>query len=158
MSGTIVAVCTSHQKGTQKVNVGSVTLIADHGIQGDAHAGPWHRQVSLLADESIEQMRKKGLDLSSGDFGENIVTRGINLLDLGKGSLLQLGDTVMVEVTQIGKTCHQRCAIYYQAGDCIMPREGVFVKILEGGTLSVGDAIKVIKKLPPEGGAPESQG
>lgn len=144
MSGKIVAVCVSARKGTQKKNVGSAKVTAHHGIEEDAHAGSWHRQVSLLALESIEKMREKGLTLSFGDFGENIVTEGIDLPALPVGTRLYLGDSVVAKVTQIGKECHERCAIYYQAGDCIMPREGIFVEILSGGTLSVGDAIEVI--------------
>ncbi len=148
MSGRIVAVCISSEKGTQKTNVGSATITADYGIEGDAHAGPWHRQVSLLADESIEKMREKGLDLTYGDFGENIVTHGINLVELPVGTRLRLGNSVVGELTQIGKVCHDRCAIYYQAGDCIMPREGIFVKILTGGEVAVGDTVTVIAGTP----------
>ena len=146
MAGKIVAVCVSKEKGTQKTDVGSVEIKAQHGIEGDAHSGPWHRQVSLLSDESIEKMRKLGLELGYGDFGENIVTQGIDLLALEVGSKLKLGDLVIGEVSQIGKVCHDRCAIYYKTGDCIMPREGIFLEILVGGKVSVGDAIEIIKK------------
>lgn len=148
MSGTIVAVCVSTEKGTQKENVNAVVIKPDYGIEGDAHAGPGRRQVSLLADESIEKMRSQGLELGFGDFGENIVTQGIDLLKLGVGSKLKLGDSVVGEVSQIGKVCHDRCAIYYKTGDCIMPREGIFLKILAGGKVSVGDTIEVIHHLP----------
>jgi MOSC domain-containing protein YiiM len=148
MNGIIIAVCISDEKGVQKLNVGSARIIADHGIENDAHAGPWHRQVSILADESIEKMRRKGLDLTYGDFGENIVTQGINLLELGIGARIQLGDSVVGELTQIGKVCHDRCAIYQRTGDCIMPREGIFVKILTGGEVAVGDTVAVIAASP----------
>ena len=151
MKGKIAAVCTSTEKGTRKCDVGSVTITADYGIEGDAHAGPWHRQVSMLAAESIEAMRQKGLTLAPGDFGENIVTEGINLLELKVGSRLRLGASVVGEVTQIGKTCHQRCAIFYQAGDCIMPREGIFLRVLSGGKVTVGDDIEVLEDAPTEG-------
>ncbi|HNR14134.1 MAG TPA: MOSC domain-containing protein [Thermodesulfobacteriota bacterium] len=151
MKGKIAAVCTSTKKGTQKCDVGSVTITTDYGIEGDAHAGPWHRQVSMLAAESIEAMRQKGLTLAPGDFGENIVTEGINLLELKVGSRLRLGASVVGEVTQIGKTCHQRCAIFYQAGDCIMPREGIFLRVLSGGKVTVGDDIEVLEDAPTEG-------
>ena len=148
MKGKIVAVCISDEKGVQKTSVGSARLIVDHGIENDAHAGPWHRQVSILADESIEKMRKKGLDLSYGDFGENIVTQGINLLELGIGARIKLGGSVVGELTQIGKVCHDRCAIYHQTGDCIMPREGIFIRILSGGEIAVGDTVSVIAESP----------
>jgi MOSC domain-containing protein YiiM len=147
MKGKILAVCVSKEKGTQKDNVGSGELKANHGIEGDAHSGPWHRQVSLLANESIEKMRKLGLELDYGDFGENIVTQDIDLLTLGIGSKLRLGDSVIGEITQIGKVCHDRCAIYHKTGDCIMPREGIFIQILTGGKVSVGDTVEVIQKI-----------
>ena len=147
MKGKILAVCVSKEKGTQKKNVGSGEVKANHGLEGDAHSGPWHRQVSLLANESIEKMRKLGLELGYGDFGENIVTQGIDLLTLGVGSQLRLGDSVIGEITQIGKVCHDRCAIYYKTGDCIMPREGIFIQILTGGKISVGDTVEVIQKI-----------
>lgn len=149
MRGKILAVCVSKEKGTEKQDVGSAFIKVDHGIEGDAHSGPWHRQVSLLADESIEKMRNKGINLTYGDFGENIVTQGIDLLKLGVGSTVKLGDAVVGEVSQIGKVCHDRCAIYFKTGDCIMPREGIFVKILTGGNVTVGDQIEVIHKCSP---------
>lgn len=148
MAGKIVAVCVSDEKGTQKHSIDMAVLKPDHGIEGDAHAGSWHRQVSLLADEAIETMRAQGLALTYGNFGENIVTQGIDLRELGVGTTLKLGDTVTGEITQIGKVCHDRCAIYFQTGDCIMPREGLFLRILTGGTVSVGDEIKVLHKVP----------
>ena len=150
MAGKILAVCISKEKGIQKKNVGSAVIKTHHGIEGDAHSGPWHRQVSLLADESIEKMRKKGLELRYGDFGENIVTQGINLLKLEVGSKVKLGDSIIGEVSQIGKVCHDRCAIYHKTGDCIMPREGIFLQIIAGGKVSVGDPIEVIQHTPPQ--------
>ena len=136
----VVAVCISEAKGERKTPVASVELRENHGIVGDAHAGDWHRQVSLLATESIAKMRALGLDVDSGDFAENITTRGIDLVSLPVGARLAIGET-LVEVTQIGKECHTRCAIYYQAGDCVMPKEGIFVKVLKGGMVAPGAPI-----------------
>jgi MOSC domain-containing protein YiiM len=118
----------------------AVVLKENHGVVGDAHAGDWHRQVSLLATESIAKMRAMGLDVDSGDFAENVTTIGVDLVSLPIGSRLALGDAV-VEITQIGKECHNRCAIYYQAGDCVMPKEGVFARVITGGTISAGTPI-----------------
>jgi len=140
----IVAINISEEKGVQKHEVPSAELRKNHGIVGDAHAGDWHRQVSLLADESIEKMRKMGLDLDPGAFAENIVTRGIILFELPVGTRLQLGETALGEVTQIGKKCHTGCAIAQTAGKCIMPTEGIFVKILEDGQILPGDTIEVL--------------
>ena len=142
--GKIVAVCTSEKKGTRKKNVGQGMLVEDFGLKGDAHGGPWHRQVSLLAMESIEKMRAKGLDVHPGDFAENLTTEGIDLVSLHIGTKLRIGENVLGEVTQIGKECHNRCAIYYQAGDCVMPREGIFIKVIQGGPVKVGDEVEVI--------------
>jgi len=142
--GRIVAVCTSAQKGERKKNTGRGILVANHGLEGDAHAGPWHRQVSLLALESIAKMQAKGLKVGPGDFAENLTTEGIDLLSLPVGTRLKIGSRVLAEVTQIGKKCHSHCAIYEQAGDCVMPREGIFVAILEGGPVQVGDSLEVI--------------
>ncbi|WP_258358632.1 MOSC domain-containing protein [Moorella sulfitireducens] len=142
--GRIVAVCTSANKGERKKNIGRGMLIANHGLEGDAHAGPWHRQVSLLAMESIVKMQAKGLKVGPGDFAENLTTEGIDLVSLPVGTKLRIGDRVLAEVTQIGKECHSRCAIYRQAGDCVMPREGIFVAVLEGGPVQVGDPIEVV--------------
>jgi len=152
MTGEIVAVCISERKGERKKPVGSVDLKAGFGIVGDAHAGDWHRQVSLLAQESIEKMQRLGLNVTAGDFAENITTKGIDLPALPVGTRLVLGGT-LVEVTQIGKECHTRCAIYYQAGDCVMPKEGVFAQVLQGGEIKPGDVIEVAK----EGGTYLSQ-
>jgi MOSC domain-containing protein YiiM len=140
--GTVVAVCKSEEKHTQKEEVGEVFLEADYGIEGDAHAGFMHRQVSLLGDESIDTMRGKGLELAPGAFGENLVTRGIDLLSLPVGERLEVGDEVVLEVTQIGKECVDRCAIYYTVGDCVMPREGIFTRVVSGGTIRPGDEIR----------------
>ena len=139
----VVAVCVSGRKGERKKPVPSVALVADHGVQGDAHAGDGHRQVSLLAAESIEKMRQKGLSVSAGDFAENVTTEGILLPELPVGARFRIGEAVL-EVTQIGKECHTRCAIYHQAGDCVMPREGIFARVIRPGTISPGDAIERI--------------
>src|SRR5512133_721441 len=143
MSGSVLAVCTSLNKGERKKPVPSVELVHEHGIAGDAHAGDWHRQVSLLAQESIDKMRALGLDVSAGDFAENITTTGIDLVSLPIGSRLTLG-SALLEVTQIGKECHTRCAIFYQAGDCVMPKEGIFARVLKGGIVSPGAEISLI--------------
>lgn len=140
MSGSVLAVCTSLNKGERKSPVSAIELVPDHGITGDAHAGDGHRQVSLLAQESIDKMRAMGLSVSAGDFAENITTTGIELVSLPVGSRLLLGSTLL-EVTQIGKECHNRCAIYYQAGDCIMPKEGIFARVLKGGVVTAGTDI-----------------
>ncbi len=136
----VVAVCISENKGERKTPVEAVELRENHGIMGDAHAGEWHRQVSLLASESIDKMRALGLDVDSGDFAENITTSGIELVSLPVGSHLQVGKTLL-EVTQIGKECHTRCAIFYQAGDCVMPKEGIFARVITGGSVKPGDVI-----------------
>lgn len=143
MSAEVIAVCISIKKGERKTPVAQVELRDEHGIVGDAHSGEWHRQVSLLALESIEKMQRLGLDVNPGDFAENITTMGIDLLSLPIGSRLALGETI-IEVTQIGKECHTRCAIYNQAGDCVMPKEGIFARVLRGGVIKPGDGIKVI--------------
>lgn len=141
--GTVVAVCVSEKKGTRKENVGRAVLRPDWGIEGDAHAGPWHRQVSLLAWESIERMRARGLEVQEGSFAENITTRGIELHTLPVGTRLRVGKTLL-EVTQIGKLCHTGCAVFQLVGDCIMPRQGIFARVLEGGEVAVGDEIEVV--------------
>lgn len=142
----VVAVCISEKKGTQKHNVGSCKLIEHFGLEGDAHAGKWHRQVSLLARESADIMRQKGVNVKDGDFGENIVTEGIELKSLPVGTILKIDNNIIMKVTQIGKLCHDRCAIYYKAGDCIMPREGIFAEIIKGGTIKTGDEITILEK------------
>ncbi|MFZ5649507.1 MAG: MOSC domain-containing protein [Bacillota bacterium] len=145
--GKIVAVCSSPKKGMRKKNVGEGLLVAGHGLEGDAHTGSWHRQVSLLAMESIQKMREMGLDVGSGDFAENITTEGIDLVGLPIGTRVRIGPEALAEVTQIGKECHNRCAIYYQAGDCVMPREGIFVRVIKGGPVKVGDEITYVEEI-----------
>ncbi|ACM19989.1 molybdopterin sulfurtransferase MOSC domain protein [Geotalea daltonii FRC-32] len=142
MSAKVLAVCISEKKGERKTPVASVELKENHGVVGDAHAGDWHRQVSLLAMESIRKMQALGLSVDTGDFAENITTEGIELVSLPIGTRLTIGPTEM-EVTQIGKECHTRCAIYYQAGDCVMPKEGIFARVITGGTIKPGDGIAV---------------
>jgi MOSC domain-containing protein YiiM len=144
IEGRIKAISVSKEKGTQKVNVPRAELKADFGVVGDAHAGKWHRQISLLAVESIGKMIAKGAKVSPGNFAENITTEGIELLKLSLGSKLKLGKSVELEVTQFGKKCHSRCEIFEQVGDCIMPREGIFAKVTAPGKINVGDAIEVI--------------
>jgi molybdopterin adenylyltransferase len=141
--GRILAVNISEEKGTRKTNIQSCALLKDFGLEGDAHGGPWHRQVSLLANESIEKMRSMGLDVSYGDFAENITAEGLDLVHLPIGTTIQIGNSVILRVTQIGKECHERCAIYYQAGDCVMPREGIFAEVLNEGEVKVGDEIVI---------------
>jgi MOSC domain-containing protein YiiM len=144
----IVAVCTSDRTGIPKKPVKEALLKVDWGIVGDAHARNWHRQVSLLAMESVEKVRAKGLDVGPGAFAENITTEGIELYTLPVGTRMRLGDA-LVEVTQIGKVCHTKCAIHQITGDCVMPREGIFVKVLEPGTISAGDQVEIVE-VPEE--------
>ena len=139
----VLAVCVSERKGIQKHPVDHAELREDHGIVGDAHAGNWHRQVSLLADESVAKMRKRFPDIPVGAFAENILTEGIVLYELPIGTRLQIGDVVL-EVTQIGKECHSHCAIFHRVGTCIMPREGVFAEVLKGGTIRPGETMTVL--------------
>jgi MOSC domain-containing protein YiiM len=143
MTGTIAAVNLSGKKGERKRPMESALLRENHGIVGDAHAGGGKRQVSLLAEESIQKMRETGLVVGPGDFAENITTQGVELFALPVGTLLAVGETVL-RVTQIGKECHSRCAIYLQAGDCVMPREGIFAIVLRGGTVRAGDPVEVL--------------
>ena len=142
----IVSIAISKKKGTPKTPVDAAFVSKDHGLEGDAHAGKWHRQVSFLASESIEQARAQGLDVTFGDFAENIATTGIDWKTVPVGTHVRLGGNVLVEITQIGKECHNKCAIYYKAGDCIMPREGVFAKVLQEGTIHHGDEIQIIEQ------------
>jgi len=144
IKGKIKAISVSAQKGTQKTNVPEAELKVDFGIVGDAHAGQWHRQVSLLALESIEKMIAKGATVSPGNFAENITTEGIDLTRLSMGSRLKLGGSVELEITQFGKECHDHCEIFRQVGDCIMPREGVFAKVTSPGRIHVGDVVEVL--------------
>ena len=142
--GRIVAVSLSPKKGVKKTNILLGNLIENHGLENDVHAGDWHRQVSLLAIESISKIREKGLDVNPGDFAENITTKGIKLFELTLGTRLKLVKDALVEVTQIGKECHDRCAIFKQVGDCVMPREGIFVKVLKSGTVEPADVIQIL--------------
>lgn len=142
MTGRIVSVNISDKKGVRKKPVDEIFLKPAYGIEGDAHASSaWHRQVSLLALESIKKMQEMGLDVRPGDFAENITTEGIDLPSLPVGTTIEMGDGIIGEVSQIGKECHARCAIYYQAGDCVMPKEGIFIKVLKGGMARKGDSI-----------------
>ena len=143
----IRAICISDQKGTQKYKIPEGTFIEDHGIEGDAHAGKWHRQVSLLSAEKIEEFREKGVQVEYGAFGENLVVEGCDLRSLPVGTRFAIGE-VLLEMTQIGKECHDHCAIYNVTGDCIMPREGVFAKVLHGGKVREGDTLAVIPAAP----------
>lgn len=138
----VLAVCISEKKGTVKHPVPEIQLKIDHGIVGDAHAGNWHRQVSLLADESVERIRQRFPDIPTGAFAENILTQGIALSKLPIGTKLRVGQ-VLLQVTQIGKECHADCAIRRQVGDCVMPREGIFTKVLEEGSIRPGDEITI---------------
>ncbi len=145
MGAKIISINVSEKKGMRKKAVDSAVLKDNFGIEGDAHAsGKWHRQVSLLGTESIKKMLDKGLDVGPGDFAENITTVGVDLPNLPIGTKMIIGEDIEVEVSQIGKLCHNRCAIYEQAGDCVMPREGIFVKVIKGGTIKTGDEIKVL--------------
>lgn len=143
----ITSINTSAHKGTRKTPVagGHDIVIEQFGLASDAHAGHWHRQVSFLAAESIQTARDRGLNVHEGDFGENFTTQGINLLSLPLGTQLKLGSEVIIEISQIGKVCHTRCAIYYLAGDCIFPHEGIFGVVLHGGEVHTGDDIQVVK-------------
>ena len=142
--GKIKAISISEKKGVKKSNVDSALLKEDFGIVGDAHAGTENRQVSLLAEESIEKMKAKGLNVGAGDFAENITTEGINLLSLEIGAKLAVGSSAVLEISQIGKVCHARCNIYYEAGDCVMPKEGIFGRVLKGGAIKPGDELEVV--------------
>jgi len=139
----ILAVCISEKKGEQKHPVSEGIFKIDHGIVGDAHAGNWHRQVSLLGEESVDKVRHLLSDIAPGAFAENLLTRGLCLYELPIGTRLRIGD-VLLEVTQIGKECHADCAIRQQVGDCVMPREGIFAIVLEEGTIKPGDGIQVL--------------
>ncbi len=144
MKGKVISVNISDNKGEKKHSIGVCRLIEGHGLDQDAHAGPWHRQVSLLAAESIEKIRNMGLDVKPGDFAENLTTEGIELPTLPIGTKLQIGGKILMKVTQIGKECHSRCAIFYQVGDCVMPKEGIFTEVVVGGDIEVGDEIEVL--------------
>ena len=142
----VVSINVSDKKGVVKTPVDQRTFIADYGIEGDAHGGKWHRQVSLLGQESIDYaIEKDDLDLKPGMFAENLTTEGITLYELPIGTKVQIGETLQ-EVTQIGKKCHSKCEIYFKTGDCVMPREGIFTAVLKGGIVKIGDPIEIIKE------------
>ena len=146
--GIVTAICISKQRGTRKEPVSSARFEPDHGVAGDAHAGNWHRQVSLLQQEKIDAFQEKGITVTPGAFGENLIVSGIDFRSLPVGTLLRCGE-VLLEMTQIGKECHTHCAIYHQTGDCIMPREGVFARVLQGGTIAVGDVMDIEQRQTP---------
>lgn len=142
MAGKVIAVCISEKRGTQKKNIGKALFRENWGIENDAHAGDWHRQVSLLSYDKIQAFRAKGAEVEDGAFGENLVVEGIDFRSLPVGTLLECNG-VLLEMTQIGKECHSHCQIYQKTGECIMPTEGVFARVLTGGTISVGDQMEV---------------
>jgi MOSC domain-containing protein YiiM len=145
MSAKIMAVCISEKKGTQKHAIDQGLLVKEYGLEGDAHAdASWHRQVSLLANESVDKMRKLGAEVGAGDFAENLLTEGIELVSLPIGTRLAIGKNAVLEVTQIGKECHAHCAIYQQVGTCVMPTEGIFTRVIKGGKVAPGDRLTVI--------------
>jgi TatD DNase family protein len=143
MEAIIKALCISKERGTAKTNVDKIELIENYGLKGDAHAGSWHRQVSLLSYERVEEFKERGGDVEVGAFGENILAEGIDFKKLPIGTILRSSEVSLL-VTQIGKTCHSHCEIFHQVGDCIMPREGIFAKVLTGGKLKVGDKLYVV--------------
>ncbi|MBS4959888.1 MAG: MOSC domain-containing protein [Clostridiales bacterium] len=144
--GIVVAVCISEKRGTIKKEIAEGHLIKDYGIEHDAHAGSWHRQVSLLSWDKVEEFKKQGANVTFGSFGENILVKGLDLSKLPVGTQLKCNDVVL-EITQIGKECHKECEIYKQVGDCIMPREGVFAKVLQEGVLCPGDEIWIERRV-----------
>ena len=148
MEGIVRAVCLSKARGTEKVNVGHGELQADWGLAGDAHAGHWHRQVSLLSADKIAAFNAKGANVQPGAFGENLVVEGLDFRAMPVGTRLRCGQALL-EITQIGKECHSHCAIFHRVGDCIMPREGVFAKVLESGPVAVGDVMRVEARTAP---------
>ena len=147
--GTVLSVNISEKKGTKKKNIGACRLVKDWGVAEDAHAGKWHRQVSLLSQKSIDKIREKGLAVSYGDFAENLSIEGIDVYLLPVGTQLAIGDQVILRISQVGKECHERCNIFYQVGDCVMPREGVFAEVIAEGEVKVGDTIKVMTESFP---------
>lgn len=140
--GKVIAVCISEKKGTQKVPIQEGHFLEEYGIEGDAHAGKWHRQVSLLSYETREDFKKRGAEIEDGAFGENIIVEGIDLIHLPVGTRLKSGD-IILEVTQIGKECHSHCEIFKKMGECIMPANGIFTRVIHGGTMKEGDEITV---------------
>lgn len=143
--GKVIAVCISEKKGTAKKNIGECRFIPDHGLENDAHAGNWHRQVSLLSYEKVEEFRARGAQVEDGAFGENLLVEGFDFKNLPIGTIFKCNDVVL-EMTQIGKKCHSECEIFHQVGDCIMPREGVFAKVLNGGVIKVGDELEIVQQ------------
>ncbi len=143
MAGKVLAVCVSANKGEKKTDIIEANLVREHGIEGDAHAGDWHRQVSLLSLDSVNKMRDRGIAINYGDFAENLTVEGVELYTLPLGTRLKVGGEVELEVTQIGKACHHGCAIRQQVGDCVMPREGIFARVIRGGKVSSGDTVEV---------------
>lgn len=141
--GKIMAVCISEKRGTQKKNIDKVRLIENFGLEGDAHGGNWHRQVSLLSYEKVRAFEEKGLSVEDGAFGENLLVEGFDFKTLPIGTRFRCGD-VLLEMTQIGKECHSHCEIYQAVGDCIMPREGVFARVLHGGEIQIGDEMEIV--------------
>jgi MOSC domain-containing protein YiiM len=150
----VIAVSTSATKGVKKDNVPEARVLENFGLEGDAHAGDWHRQVSLLAVESIDKMRQRGLDLKPGDFAENLTTQGLDVPNLPVGTRVRIGADVVLEITQIGKACHHGCAIKQAVGDCVMPREGIFGRVLRGGLVHPNDIIEI---LDDSSGSPNLQ-
>lgn len=143
--GNVVAVCISEKKGTAKKNVGEALFIENYGLEKDAHAGNWHRQVSLLSHDRVEEFRARGANVADGAFGENLLVKGFDFKSFPVGTVFKCNDVVL-EITQIGKQCHSECEIFHQVGDCIMPREGVFAKVIHGGVIKVGDTLEVVKE------------
>lgn len=146
--GKVIAVCAAHRRGIKKINIGAGEFIEDYGLKSDAHAGDWHRQISLLSFEKVLDFRAAGAKAEPGDFGENLLVEGIDFRTLPVGAVLRCGN-VLLEITQIGKECHSHCEIYRQVGDCIMPREGVFARVLRGGVIAAGDEM-IVDGLAPE--------
>lgn len=143
--GTVMALCISEKRGTQKINVQEGKFVEDFGIENDAHAGKWHRQVSLISYEQIEDFKARGGKVEPGAFGENLIVKGFDFKNMPVGTIFKCND-VELEMTQIGKQCHHHCQIYHQVGDCIMPREGVFARVIKGGTIKVGDEMEVVSR------------
>lgn len=150
--GVLRGICISDIRGIQKTEVSEAELIADWGIEGDAHAGKWHRQVSLLSHEKIEEFRARGAEVDNGAFGENLIVEGYDFKNLPVGSVFHIGNAVL-KMTQIGKECHSHCQIYKKMGDCIMPREGVFAEVVRGGHIKVGDEVALVEIIGGKAGA-----
>ena len=144
--GKVLAVCISEKRGTQKKNVEKVRLIENYGLEGDAHAGDWQRQISLLDYAEIEHVRSNGTDADFGTFGENLIVEGYDLKQLPLGTRLRIGEDAVLELTQIGKQCHRTCGLDKAVGECVMPREGIFTRVLHGGVIHVGDPVALEKE------------